>query len=214
MSDADYVKNPCSYGTFLEEKMDKVATLDFSSERKSMSTVIKGFKPNSNTLLLKGATERVIDNCTSYKLADGTVKEFKGQDKANLQQTIKKFELQGLRVLGLAINYDGGKLKSLTKENAQDMLSDFSKYQSLESGGTFIGCMCIKDPVRPEVKNAIEDCKTAGIRVIMITGDSQNTATAIAKELLIIDPTSNDPNDSFEGKRFVALDNAQKKMAL
>jgi len=51
--------------------------------------------------------------------------------------------------------------------------------------------MCIKDPVRPEVKNAIEDCKTAGIRVIMITGDSKETAVAIAKELDIIDAKSN-----------------------
>lgn len=47
--------------------------------------------------------------------------------------------------------------------------------------------MCIKDPVRKEVKPAIKDCKTAGIRVIMITGDSKETAIAIAKELDIIE---------------------------
>jgi len=50
-----------------------------------------------------------------------------------------------------------------------------------------VGIVCIKDPVRPEVKPAIADCKTAGIRVIMITGDSKETATAIAQELDIIE---------------------------
>jgi len=91
----------------------------------------------------------------------------------------------------------------VNKENAHDMLCDFSKYQDLEKGGTFIGIMCIKDPVRPEVKAAIEDCKTAGIRVIMITGDSNNTAIAIAKELEILNPLSDSKGDSFMGRDFV-----------
>jgi P-type E1-E2 ATPase len=50
----------------------------------------------------------------------------------------------------------------------------------LEQGGTFLGVVCIRDPPRHEVKGAIEDCKTAGIRVIMITGDSKETALSIA----------------------------------
>jgi Ca2+-transporting ATPase len=62
-----------------------------------------------------------------------------------------------------------------------------NKYGELETGGTFLGIVCIKDPVREEVKQSIEDCKTAGIRVIMITGDSKETAVAIAKEIQIID---------------------------
>ena len=74
-----------------------------------------------------------------------------------------------------------------------------------------MGLICIKDPVRPEVKTAIEDCKTAGIRVIMITGDSKETAIAIAKELNIIDPNSDTTTNSFTGVEFDAL-SAEKKI--
>jgi Ca2+-transporting ATPase len=66
--------------------------------------------------------------------------------------------------------------------------------------------------VRDEVKSAIEDCKTAGIRVIMITGDSKETAVAIAKELLIIEQDG--PNTSFTGTEFEALSAQQKREAL
>ena len=61
-----------------------------------------------------------------------------------------------------------------------------SKYNDYESNATFIGIVCIKDPIRPEVKPAIADCLTAGIRVIMITGDAKTTATCIAKEAGIL----------------------------
>jgi len=75
----------------------------------------------------------------------------------------------------------------LNKNNIEAKLTDISKYNEYEVGGTFLGFVCIRDPPRDEVKGAIEDCKTAGIRVIMITGDSKETAVSIAKELNIID---------------------------
>jgi P-type E1-E2 ATPase len=63
-------------------------------------------------------------------------------------------------------------------------LDDYDKF---EQGATFLGFACIKDPARPEVKDAIKDCTTAGIRVIMITGDALQTAASIAKEVGILD---------------------------
>jgi len=69
-----------------------------------------------------------------------------------------------------------------------------------------------RDPPRDEVKGAIEDCKTAGIRVIMITGDSKETAVSIAKELNIIE--SDGPNVSFTGSEFEKLSAKQKVEAL
>jgi magnesium-transporting ATPase (P-type) len=97
---------------------------------------------------------------------------------------------------------DGGKLKDLNPSNVEDKLTDISKYADFETGGTFLGVVCIRDPPRAEVKGAIEDCKTAGIRVIMITGDSKETAVAIAKELEIIDPKSDINTNSFTGTEF------------
>ena len=82
-------------------------------------------------------------------------------------------------------------------------MSNPEKFGEFEVGGTFLGFICIRDPPREEVKQAIDDCKTAGIRVIMITGDSKETAVAIAKELQIIQ--EGDENVSFTGTEFEAL---------
>jgi len=109
----------------------------------------------------------------------------------------------GLRVLGLAINFNGGKLADLTDKNIEAKLSDITKYSDYEVDCTFLGFVCIKDPPRDEVKGAIADCKTAGIRVIMITGDSRETAVSIAKELNIIE--NDGPNVSFTGTEFETL---------
>ncbi len=100
----------------------------------------------------------------------------------------------------------------MSKANREQKLGDINKYGDLEVGGTFLGFVCIRDPPRDEVRQAIDDCKTAGIRVIMITGDSKETAVSIAKELKIIDEDG--PNVSFTGTEFEALSAAKKKEAL
>ena len=153
-----------------------------------MSSVYKGIVgKDQNSLLIKGAPERVIEKCTSYKKADGSEGQFSANDKKQLIDLIQAQAKQGLRILGLGINYNGGKLADLNKNNIEAKLTDISKYNEYEVGGTFLGFVCIRDPPRDEVKGAIEDCKTAGIRVIMITGDSKETTVSIAKELNIID---------------------------
>lgn len=88
--------------------------------------------------------------------------------------------------MALAFIPDAGKLATLNAGNIEEKLSDLALYNEYETGATFLGIVCIRDPPRPEVKTAIEECKTAGIRVVMITGDSKETAVAIAKELKII----------------------------
>ena len=100
---------------------------------------------------------------------------------------IKELSSEGLRVIAIAEVPKAGRLNSITVENAPDLLKDTSKYDQYEEKANFIGLVCIKDPAREEVKPAIRQCQTAGIRVIMITGDSQETATAIGKQLDIIE---------------------------
>lgn len=77
-----------------------------------------------------------------------------------------------------------------------------------------MGVVCIKDPVRAEIKPAIKDCKTAGIRVIMITGDSKETAVAIAKEINIIDHDDDPKEVAFTGAQFNAMSAQEKKDAV
>jgi len=77
LGQVSWQKTPTAYSDFLGRSIVKVATLDFTSERKAMSTVVKGFtKPDLNSLLIKGAPERIIAKCSSYKKADNQIGEF------------------------------------------------------------------------------------------------------------------------------------------
>lgn len=117
-------------------------------------------------------------------------------------KNVSALSAQGLRCLAIAEIPNAGLLSNLTDENKTSILSDISTYNKYEQGATFIGIVCIKDPVRPEVKPAIADCKTAGIRVIMITGDSRETAMAIAQELNILEKHDDPKTSVFTGTEF------------
>jgi len=93
-------------------------------------------------------------------------------------------------------------------------LKDIERYDEFEQGATFIGFACIKDPARPEVRGAIEDCNTAGIRVIMITGDAIETATTIAKEVGILGPTADHWTNAVQGSDFEAMNHEQRMDAV
>ena len=212
---ANFKKDPNSYGNYLMENVTEVATLDFSSERKTMSKIVKGYNGNQgNTVLLKGAPERVLEKCSKIMTENGQESALEAPAKAALSKKILNVASQGYRVLGVAIGLDGGNMKNITRDNASDELSDTAKYQTFEAGLTFVGYVCIKDPVRPEVEQAIQDCKTAGINVIMITGDSKETAISIAKELKIIPENADLKNTCFTGSEFEALNETQKKSVL
>ena len=117
-------------------------------------------------------------------------------------------------MLGIAAGLDGGNMKDITAENSHQLLADVSSYQQLESNLAFIGYVCIKDPCREEVKPSIQACKTAGISVIMITGDAKETAISIARELNILSDGQDITKSCFTGAEFQALNAEQKKNIL
>lgn len=86
-SKPDYTKEPTAYSNYLERSIQTVATLDFTSERKTMSCVVKGLE-GGNTLLLKGAPERVIEKSKNYKTEDGRLVDFTDADKKKLIEQI------------------------------------------------------------------------------------------------------------------------------
>ena len=207
----DTKKNPNSYGNYLVQGTNTIATLDFSSERKAMSTIVTGYTAGSgNQVLLKGAPERVLEKCTKIMTSSGQEQPLNSEQRARLINKVREVSGQGLRVLGVAIGLDGGNMKDITRANAQTALADSSTYDKREGGLAFLGYVCIKDPARPEVKGAIQDCKTAGINVIMITGDAKETAIAIAKELDIIPQNADIARTCFTGAEFESKTPAQK----
>ncbi len=148
----------------------RVCEAPFDSMRKMMSTVHS--KGESFVQYTKGAPDEILKRCTKI-LKDGVCRDITEQDKEEILAQNKAFADRALRVL--ACSY---------KEYAA-LPSDISP-EAIENDLVFVGLVGMIDPVRPEVKAAIEECRTAGIRPIMITGDHKDTAAAIAMELGII----------------------------
>jgi len=102
-------------------------------------------------------------------------------------------------------------LRRFVPENEGDvakhpLLSKPENYKHIESGLTLVGITGIKDPARPEVAAAINECTKAGIRVMMITGDAKDTAVAIARDVNIFPPEKQDKDiKAFEGREFFNL---------
>ena len=156
----------------LEEQQPRVAEAPFDSSRKMMSTVHQidgGFIQYT-----KGAPDEVLRLCTCY-IESGEMRPMTEEKRRVILLENKAMADRALRVLAAAQRSWGDKLPE-----------DISP-ETLEQDLCFIGLAGMIDPVRPEVKDAIHQCRKAGIRPVMITGDHKDTAVAIAKELDILD---------------------------
>jgi len=191
------VERASFFGTVLQNKYDLEATLEFCRDRKSMSVLCKHKEQGSRTLFVKGAAELLVERCTKLMRSDGQVVDMVVQDRKALIERVTAMSKRPLRVLGLAI-----KSNMLPKDKLPSKLKNIDEYAQVESGLTFVGLTGIKDPPRPEVRSAIEQCQDAGIRVIMITGDNKVTAEAIARDVGIFDKDTNMTGKSFTGAEF------------
>ena len=156
----------------LEEQQPRVAEAPFDSSRKMMSTVHQidgGFIQYT-----KGAPDEVLRLCTSY-IDSGEKHPMTEEKRRAILLENKAMADRALRVLAAAQRSWG------------DTLPEDISPETLEQDLCFIGLAGMIDPVRPEVKDAIHQCRKAGIRPVMITGDHKDTAVAIAKELDILD---------------------------
>lgn len=154
----------------LQAENPRIGEVPFDSSRKMMSTVHE----NSGKIIqyTKGACEILLDRCSGY-LNNGTVIPMTEEIKKEIKEKNKEFADKALRVLGGAYREHTEMPKKFDSE-------------TLENNLIFIGFVGMIDPCRPEVYDAIDNCRSAGIRVVMITGDHIDTATAIGKDLKII----------------------------
>lgn len=159
--------------TELEKSMPRAMEVPFDSTRKMMTTVHK--TNNSNKPFVqytKGAPDEVLNKCTHF-LRNGRVEPLTTAKKNDILSQNRKYANKALRVLSCAYkSLDEKPIKSDANELEKDLI--------------FIGLVGMIDPIRPEVLDAIEECRQAGITPVMITGDHKATAVAIAKELGII----------------------------
>ncbi|MBQ6511385.1 calcium-translocating P-type ATPase, PMCA-type [Methanobrevibacter sp.] len=144
-------------------ELERVDEIPFDSNRKMMTTIHR-LDDGNNIVLTKGAPEIIIDQC-KYIDYDGTTKIINDEIKETICKKISDMSSNALRVIGFAYkNEDDGKEENLI----------------------FTGLLGLIDPPRPTAKKAVQDCINAGIDVIMITGDHEQTACSIAKKLGIL----------------------------
>lgn len=151
----------------------RIKEYSFDSDRKMMTTINE--LQDKTYSFTKGSTEQILNNC-SYYLLNNKIYNMTEEYKNKIFQIEKEQSEKSLRLLGFSYKYD--------------------KLENPEKNMIFIGVIGMMDPPRDNVNNAILTCSKAGIKPIMITGDSINTARAIAKEVGIIDT----PEKAIEGK--------------
>ena len=165
----------------------KIVTLEFTSERKSMS-VLCSKKNAPNVLYTKGAPESIIERCTHILLPQGKL-PLTGQVKDKILEKTKELSSEALRCIAFAYKEETGELSNYNgpSHHAHQLLENHKNYVGFEKEMVFLGVAAMKDPPRPDVKDAILLCKKAGIKVFMITGDNKLTAEAIATQVGILD---------------------------
>ncbi|KAL7514053.1 hypothetical protein ACHAXN_011305 [Cyclotella atomus] len=194
-------------------KAKVLATLEFHRDRKSMSVLVKPDDKKTNQLLVKGAPEGLISRCTKVLQDDGKVVNL---DKISIDAILSQQQNmagRALRVLALAYKDLSGDLGSYngTREHAATKIlsQDTSTFASIESDLIFVGLVGIIDPPRAEIAPMVKMCRTAGIRIMMITGDNKLTAEAIAVDIGILNKGF-DPESSFTGADFFKLKESEQ----
>ena len=153
------------------DTMPREDEIPFDSDRKLMTTVnnVNG----KYIVYTKGGIDELLTRCTAYELNNQIYEEIDVYSN-KIREENEKMAKQALRVLGCAY-------KELNHKPTKEEM------QNIESDLIFIGMVGMIDPPREEAKKAVEKCKTAGIKTVMITGDHKITATAIAKKLGILE---------------------------
>ncbi|MBS7288608.1 MAG: calcium-transporting P-type ATPase, PMR1-type [Candidatus Freyarchaeota archaeon] len=154
----------------LREKHPRIFEIPFESERKRMDTV--NLWNGGAIVCVKGAPEVVL-GLSSMMLVDGALREIGDEERERILDGNRRMAERALRVLAVA--YKEVEVKDAYVE------------KEVEEGLVFLGLVGMMDPPRDEAKSAVEKCKSAGIKVVMITGDNELTARAIASEVGIFE---------------------------
>ena len=188
---------------YYEEKNPLLATYEFSRDRKSMSVLVGQDK--QKRLLVKGAPESILERCSHVLLGTKGKQVPLNKKLTNLlSEEVVDYGNRGLRVIALASVDDVGSNPLTGSAKTTE------EYSRLETNMTLIGLVGMLDPPRPEVAESIRKCREAGIRVIVITGDNQNTAETICRQIGVFGEYENLKGKSYTGREFDALSDKEK----
>ena len=183
----------------------RLLTFEFTRDRKSMSVLTR--QGQDTSLLVKGAPESVIERCSKVLLPTG-VDYLSPSLRARLADIQLEYGKKGLRTLALAyVDETDGDASHYKTDRSED-------YVKFEMHMTFVGLVGMLDPPRPEVREAIAKCRTAGIRTIVITGDNKNTAETICREIGVFGEDEDLTGKSYTGRELDALSHEEKVAAV
>jgi Ca2+ transporting ATPase len=191
---------------YYESQSPIQATYEFSRDRKSMSVLVG--KGKNQRLLVKGAPEAILERCSHVCLGTkGQKVELNKKLVDLISQEVVDYGDRGLRVMALAV------IDEMPESNLLRNAKTPSDYSKLEQQMTLVGLVGMLDPPRPEVPASIRKCKEAGIRVVVITGDNQNTAETICRQIGIFGEHEDLTGKSYTGRQFDALSDTGKLQA-
>lgn len=170
----------------IREKYPRLAELPFDSDRKLMSTLNR--VDQQNVMITKGALDVILSRIAKVETSTG-ISFLTEESRKKIEEVNEQFSKNGLRVL--AITYKNTNKQSIDLNDENDLI--------------FVGLIAMMDPPREESKEAVESCIQAGIKPVMITGDHKITATAIAKQIGILEHSS----EAIEGYEIEELTDEQ-----
>ncbi|KAF5187927.1 Calcium-transporting ATPase, endoplasmic reticulum-type [Thalictrum thalictroides] len=156
----------------------------------------------------QGAVENLLERSKYIQLLDGSVISLDPNSRELILQALHEMSSTALRCLGFAYKDDLAEFATYNGDEehpAHELLLKPTYYSSIESDLIFVGFVGLRDPPRAEVYKAIEDCRAAGIRVMVITGDSKNTAEAICREIGVFGLKEDISTKSLTGREFMEL---------
>ncbi|KAM1022055.1 hypothetical protein EV2_044184 [Malus domestica] len=185
---------------YWEDHFKKISVADFTRDRKMMSVLCS--RNQLQIMFSKGAPESIISRCTSILCNDdGSAIPLTTSIRAELESRFHSFAgKETLRCLALAFKRMPMGLQSLSHKDEKDL--------------TFIGLVGMLDPPREEVRNAMLSCMTAGIRVIVVTGDNKSTAESLCRKIGAFDHLEDLAGHSYTATEFEELPAMQKTLAL
>ena len=183
----------------LDSEYPRLYEIPFSSERKCMTTIHKVSRGNEVLgievlIITKGATETILQRCNRIKVGHKII-DANNEHKQKILQSNSNLASQGLRVIGVSFKEDmcDNVVRSSNNVISTDNSSQNKELpQFVEHNMIFLGLVALVDPPRKQAIEVIVQCKNAGIRVVMITGDSKDTAKSIAREMGILDDDRDD----------------------
>jgi Ca2+-transporting ATPase len=180
-----------------ESEIIKLDDLPFSSSLKMRGTLVQ--KGDHKEIFVIGAPEKILEACTSVQTEKGIV-AFEEDFKNELRKDIEKWSGEAMRVIALA------------KKQTSDTQHQLKDKDLVELA--FLGIVGMIDPPRPDVRDAVDACHKAGIRVIMATGDHINTGIAIAKATHIIPDNGSNYNQGLTETQLLQLDDQEFEKAV